>query len=509
MASALGLGGTHAGAHTYALVAKRAPLSAPMAPMAPPTKPPKPAATAVGTKPAAAASTSTTPAAAPVAAADPALRSLERFGSSIERLTIENGLKLVLAPDSSAKTVAVSVTYGVGSRDEGPGQSGFAHLFEHMMFQGSQHVAKGQHFTLISERGGSLNGTTSADRTNYFEVLPSSELRLALWLEADRMRALAVNAENFENQRAVVKEEYRMRYENSPYMTGMMRLGELVFAEFPPYTRPTIGSMADLDAAKLEWVKTFYDSHYAPRNAVLTITGDFDKDEAVKLAREYFGDIDKPVAARAPFPAMPEKVTARKDLVKDANAKTPGFYFGWLIPKSRTPEHYALELAVSLLADGESSRLERLLVRDRAVAQRVGAWTHDYVGPDELAIQVVLTEKSKLEDVEKLVAAEIDKLSQKPASEAELTKVKRRARSSFVFGLQTNLSRATRLGEYESYFGDARLLPRELAAYSAVTAEQIQQAVKKYLTPERRQLVEVLPTGPEPTAPAAPKGAKP
>jgi predicted Zn-dependent peptidase len=445
-----------------------------------------------------------------VEAPDPAVLSLARFGQGIERLALENGLRLVLAPDPSAKTVAVSVTYGVGSRDEGPGQSGFAHLFEHMMFQGSQHVAKGQHFTLISERGGSLNGTTSADRTNYFEVLPSSELPLAMWLEADRMRALAVNAENFENQRAVVKEEYRMRYENSPYMTGMMRLGELVFAEYSPYTRPTIGSMQDLDAAQLEWVKTFYDSHYAPKNAVLTVTGDFDRDEAVKLARQYFGSIDKPVPvpARAPLPDMPDRVTPRKDVVRDANAKTAGFYFGFLIPKTRTPEHYALELAVSLLADGESSRLEKLLVRDRAVAQRVSAWTHDYVGPDELALQAVLTEKAKLPEVEKLVEAELENLAKKPAPAAELAKVKRRIRSSFVFGLQTNLSRATRLGEYESYFGDARLLARELAQYQAVSAEQIQQAVKKYLGPERRQLVEVLPAE-APAAPPAPPAAPP
>jgi zinc protease len=434
---------------------------------------------------------------------DPALESLERFGRGIERLTIENGLRLVLAPDNSAKTVAVSVTYGVGSRDEGPGQSGFAHLFEHMMFQGSQHVGKGQHFTLISERGGSLNGTTSSDRTNYFEVLPSSELPLAMWLEADRMRALAVTAENFENQRAVVKEEYRMRYENAPYMTGMIRLGELVFAEYSPYTRPTIGSMADLDAAKLEWVKAFYDQHYAPKNAVLTVTGDFDRDEAVRLARHYFGSIDKPVQTRAPLPDLPAKVTARKDVVRDANAKTPGFYFGWLIPKARTPEHYALELAVSLLADGESSRLERLLIRDRAVAQRVSAWTRDHVGPDELSVSAVLTEKAELAQVEKLVEAEIEKLAKQPAPAAELAKVKRRVRSAFVFGLQTNLSRATRLGEYESYFGDARLLARELALYQAVTAEQIQAAVKKYLGPERRQLVEVLPAD----APAAAKPA--
>jgi predicted Zn-dependent peptidase len=251
--------------------------------------------------------------------------------------------------------------------------------------------------------------------------------------------------------------------------------------------------MADLDAAKLEWVKSFYDSHYTPKNAVLTLSGDFDRDQAVKLARQYFGSIEKATKARAVLPDMPTKVMARKEVVKDANAKTPAFYFGFLIPKSRTPEHYALELAVAVLADGESSRLERLLVRDKAVAQRVSAWTRDYVGPDELAVQTVLTEKAKLSDVQKLVEAELAKLAKAPVPAAELEKVKRRIRSSFVFGLQTNMSRATRLGEYESYFGDARLLATELNQYMAVTPQAIQDAVKKYLGPERRQLVEVVP----------------
>ena len=208
---------------------------------------------------------------------------------------------------------------------------------------------------------------------------------------------------------------------------------------------------------------------------------------------------------------MPATVTPRKDTVRDANAKTPGFFFGFMIPKTHTPEHYALELAVSLLADGESSRLERLLVRDRAVAQRVSAWTGDYVGADELVVQLVLTEKAKLAEVQKLVEAELAKLASQPASAAELDKVKRRVRSGFVFGLQTNLSRATRLGEYESYFGDARLLARELGHYRAVSAEDIQAAAKKYLGPERRQLIEVLPAeappaaAPATTTPALPK----
>jgi predicted Zn-dependent peptidase len=235
---------------------------------------------------------------------------------------------------------------------------------------------------------------------------------------------------------------------------------------------------------------------------VLTVTGDFDRDDAVKLARKYFGDIDKPVAARAALPEMPDKVTPRQDTVKDANAKTPGFYFGFLIPKTHTPEHYALELAASLLADGDSSRLERLLVRDRALALSVSAGTHDYVGADGLLVSAVLTEKAKLPEVEKLISDELAKLAKEPPPAAELAKVQRRVRSAFVFGLQTNMNRAIRLGEYESEYGDARLLARELGHYQAVTAQDIQQAVKKYLVPDRRQLVEVLPA-------EAPSAAKP
>jgi zinc protease len=258
-------------------------------------------ATAVGialTMPGAAAApnqpkTAPAPAAAAAAAKDPASEALSRLALSIQRTTLSNGLRVVLDPDPSAPTVAVAVTYDVGSRAEEAGKSGFAHLFEHMMFQGSANVKKGEHFSLITERGGTLNGTTSSDRTNYFEVLPASELALALWLEADRMRSLVVNAENFENQRAVVKEEYRMRYENAAYARAWLRLGELVFVNYPPYANPTIGKMADLDAAKLEWAQDFYARHYVPNNAVVTVAGGFDPDEALALIERYFGGIPK------------------------------------------------------------------------------------------------------------------------------------------------------------------------------------------------------------------------
>jgi len=439
--------------------------------------------------------------------ADPVLGALERFGRSIQRVTLENGLRVVLNPDSSSPTVAVAVTYGVGSRDERPGQSGFAHLFEHMMFQGSRNVKKGDHFTLIAERGGTLNGTTSSDRTNYFEVLPSSELPLALWLEADRMRSLDVTPENFENQRAVVQEEYRMRYENAPYMRGMLRLGELVFDGYAPYAHPTIGSMKELEAAKFEWVKDFYDRYYAPNNAVLAITGDFDTDQAMRLVREYFGAIPRKATARAELGAPPAQVSSRRETVEDPNVKTPGFFYGFRIPPSQTKEHYALELLTVMLADGESSRLHQLLVRDRALAQRVSAWTRDQVGPDELAISVVLTEKGKLADVQRVLDAELEKVRKAPPSPAELSKAKNRVRASFVFGIQTNMGRAVKLSEYESYYGDARQLARELGRYLEVTAEDVQRAAAQYLTPERRSLVEVVPVAkPAVAKAAAPKG---
>ncbi len=433
------------------------------------------------------------------AAPDPVLASLARFGQAIQRVTLDNGLVVVMNPDHGAATVAVSVTYRIGSRSEEPGRTGFAHLFEHMMFQGSRHAPKGRHFTLVSERGGSLNGTTNTDRTNYYEALPKSELPLALWLEADRLRFLEVTPATFENQRAVVEEEYRMRVQNQPYAAGMIRLGELVYAGYPPYAHDTIGSMADLDAAKFEWVKQFHDRYYAPDNAILTIAGDFEPSQALPLVHQYFDGAERKAPPVVSLPTAPEHPNAGRAGVEDPNARTPAALLGFLIPRSHAPEHYALELAAVLLADGESSRLYKTLVHDRAVAQSVSAWTEDHVGPDQLSVMAVLTDKGKLSDVEAAVEAELAQLSQTAPPAAELDKAKRQLRQRFVFGLQTNLGRATALGETEANFGDASLLASELSRYLAVTPEDVRKAVQRYLRPERRSLVEVLPRATEPS----------
>lgn len=399
-----------------------------------------------------------------------------------------------MQPDHASPTVAVAVTYDVGARNERPGQSGFAHLFEHMMFEGSKNVPKGEHFKLVSARGGTLNGTTSSDRTNYFEALPASELALGLWLEADRMKWLDVNSAYFENQRRVVEEEFRMSVENAAYMPALLELEARAFTGYFPYAHPAIGSMADLNAARFEWVRDFHAAFYAPNNAVLSVVGDFDPDTAVDLIRRYFDDANPQVRipSFAP-PPLAEQTAERRASVDDPHARTAGLYYGWVVPPIRTPEHYALELLALLLADGESSRLHQLIVRERELGRRVSASTDGHRGPDLFVLSCELTQKAELGAVERLLDAALQRLARTPPSAAELDKAKSRMRSRFLFGLESNLSRAIRFGEFETFFGDARLLGRELDAYRAVTSEDVRNAAARYLRKERRTVVEVLP----------------
>jgi zinc protease len=459
---------------------------------------------------------------ATVTAAEPeaAKPKLGELALSVQRATLQNGLRVVMNVDHGAPNVAVCVVYDVGSRNEVEGRSGFAHLFEHMMFQGSAHVPKGGHFTLISARGGTLNGTTSTDRTNYFEMLPASELPLALWLEADRMKTLAVTRENVENQRAVVQEEYRMRVSNQAYAEGGIRLRALAFEGYFPYSHDTIGSMADLDAAKFEYVSAFHDTYYAPDNAVLAIAGDFDPDVAMKLVEEDFGNAPKrkilPVYAPPP---LPEQKAPRRAEVRDTNARTPALLLGYVIPPNRTKEHYALEIAGILLGGDESSRLYQGLVRGDGKAESVGVWTYDQRGPDLLAIRAVLSDRGKLPEIETAIQTEIARLGKAGPAKAELEKAKAQVVSSFVFALESNQHRASELAEYETYWGDARLLARETENYQAVSAEEVRDAVAKYLTPARQSTVTVLPpegktdakdpkAAKAPTAAAAPNATK-
>jgi len=435
-----------------------------------------------------------------------AIAVIERWVLGLSQSTLENGLRVVMAPDPDSPTVSVSVTYDVGSRNETVGQSGFAHLFEHMMFQGSRNVAKGDHFQLITSRGGQLNGTTSSDRTNYFETLPASELQLGLWLEADRMRWLDISPENFENQRAVVKEEYRMRVENAAYRPALIELERQLFAGYAPYEHPTIGSMADLDAAKLEWVKEFHSRYYRPNNAVLSLSGGFDPDQAMEFIRKYFGAIERAPVAAFSEPALPPDRTQENRLaLTDVNAKTAALLWGWRIPKSRTADHFALEMTARVLADGESSLLYEKLVRKLALARDVSVFTYDHRGPDAFVITVELNEGADAAKVEAIVDKELSALASAGPNRNALERARQRTKSAFVFGLQSNQNRATTLGEYAVFYDNPRLIARDLEALLKVGPHDITEAVALYLPKHARTLIHVAPAPKPPILRAEPQ----
>ena len=424
----------------------------------------------------------------------------------VRKLTLDNGLRVVMSVDHTSPTIAVDVVYDVGGRNEERGHSGFAHLFEHMMFQGSGNVPRGEHFKLVTSHGGQLNGSTSEDRTNYFEMMPRSELPLALWLEADRLKSLDISEKNFENQRKVVEEEYRMRVENAAYVPASIRLEELVFQGYWPYEHPAIGNMHDLDAAQLEWVRAFHDEYYAPNNAVLSISGDFDADQAKELITRFFGTARRhAIPAYEPGP-IPEQTHPRDAVVEDAHAKLPALMYGWAIPETKEPDHYALELAAMLLAGGESSRLYQLLVRERSLAIEVEAETDRHRGPDAFEIVAKLSGGGSIGTVARLIDEQIARLGRVVPSDGDMTKLRNQMQAGYVLGLQSNFARAQKLAEFELYRGDADLINIELGRYLSVTGEDIRRAVAKYLTRARRSSVEVKPAADEDAKPqAAPK----
>ena len=416
----------------------------------------------------------------------------------VQKSSLQNGLRIVLSVDHTSPTVAVDVMYDVGSRNEERGHSGFAHLFEHMMFQGSGNVPKGDHMKLVAAHGGTLNANTSSDRTNYFDLVPASELPLAMWLEADRMKSLEVSQTNLDNQRLVVEEEYRRSILNAAYAPASIRLEELVFQGYWPYEHDTIGSMKDLDAAQLDWVKGFHAAYYAPNEAVLVVSGDFDPALALDRAKAYFGDakpaLTPPKYEPAPFP---EQTAPREDIVEDAHARFPAVMYGWAIPPLRTPDHYALEVAANVLAGDESSRLYKTLVHDKAIAIDVDATTDANRGPDAFEMSSKVSGKGTVAEVEKVIADAIAALAKTPPTDEEMTKVRNERESRFLFGLASNYQRAAELARYEVYWGDAGLLNSELDRYLAVTKEDVSRVVAKYLVPNRRSRVEVKPGTPD------------
>ncbi len=410
----------------------------------------------------------------------------------IEFYKLQNGLRVVLNPDDSVPVVSVAVFYDVGSRNEKPGKTGFAHLFEHMMFQGSENVGKAEHFQYISKAGGTMNGTTSSERTNYFETLPANQLPLALWLESDRMRSLAVTKENLDNQRETVKEEKRLRYDNQPYGQVFDLINSMIYKNFAN-AHSTIGSMEDLDAATVEDVKEFFRIYYAPNNAVLVISGSFDVEEAKRLVEKYFATIPKQPAPPPVDVSEPEEVAVKAKVYEDKLAPLPAFLDGWKIPPRNTSEFKALFLAGKLLYDGESSRLYQKLVKgDESVIQIFGI-TDERRGPSAILIGALPKPGKDIRQIRSQIYTEIKQLATEGPTPDEMKKLHNQLINDEIRLRQSSLSRALRLGEYALYDGDPFLANKELEELLKITPEQIRSAVNKYLNTENRAQLDVIP----------------
>src|SRR5437667_4746773 len=422
--------------------------------------------------------------------------------TTLEQFTLENGLRVVLNEDHAVPVVSLAVYYDVGSRNEREGRTGFAHLFEHMMFQGSENVPKAGHFQYISNAGGTMNGTTSSERTNYFETLPANQLPLALWLESDRMRSLNGTQENLDNQREAVKEEKRLRYDNQPYVNGFLRLFEMSFKN-PANAHSTIGSMEDLDAATVEDIREFFRIYYAPNNAVLAIAGDFDKSETQDLVEKYFATIPRQPNPPAADVSEPAEVAQREDTFLDPLAPVPAFALGWKIPERRTPEFYALSLASHLLFEGESARLYQKLVKGEESIVQIQGGIDERRGPSGLFIVVIPKPDHEGTHIREIIFDEIRRLATAGPSSEEMEKLRNNLFNAAVRSRQSSLFRAQQIAESALYDNEPELFNTDLQTYLDVTAEQIRDVVAQHLDTDNRVLLDIVP-GAEEAAPAAP-----
>ena len=418
----------------------------------------------------------------------------------IEKYKFDNGLRVVLSEDNTLPVVAVYVVYDVGSRSEEKGRSGFAHLFEHMMFEGSANVKKGEHFRFIESNGGSLNGSTHTDYTNYFETLPANKLAVALWLESDRMRSLNVTAENLANQKEAVKQERRLSFDNQPYATAIVDVWPTLVYKNWQSSHSLIGSFEDLNAATVEDVSKFFKTHYAPNNAVLVVVGDIQTADAKKLIETYFGDIPSQPQPKHPDMSEPADFKSRSIVHKDPLAQVPGVVVGFPGPQRRTPDYYALNMVDAILTAGDSARLKQELVKGKkSVIQYESnlGWPFagplDYRDPGAWAIFMLHNPMFKSQQVVDQLQEEITKLQTTLVDAKELERVKAQVRAGRVRDVQGSLSRARALGQHATFDGDPSVINTELDAMMAVTPAQIQAVAKKYLVANRRAVLEIQP----------------
>ncbi|MEZ5346401.1 MAG: pitrilysin family protein [Pyrinomonadaceae bacterium] len=399
--------------------------------------------------------------------------------------TLRNGLRVVMHQDRSTPIVAVNVWYHVGSKNEVPGRTGFAHLFEHMMFQGSKNY-NDDYFKPLQEAGANINGSTNGDRTNYYEVVPSNFLELALFMEADRMGGLlpAMTMEKLNNQRDVVKNERRQNYDNRPYGTATEKIQSIIYPADHPYHWTTIGSLEDLTRASMDDVQSFFRKYYAPNNASLVIAGDFDPVQAKTWVEKYFGGIARGEMIDRPNPPAPKINGEIRKSFEDA-VQLPRRYMVWLSAPRFSEDEAALDILSAILSDGRGSRLQSKLLYEKQLVQAIFASNPSREISGNFTITATARPKQSLDEIEKLINVEIERIKNEPPSQDEVTRAKNGYESGFVFGLQTVLGKADQMNSNNTFQGKPDIFQSELEKYRAVTPEDVQRVAKKYLGSDR------------------------
>ena len=413
-----------------------------------------------------------------------------------EEYDLDNGLHVILHQDNSTPIVAVTVSYHVGSKNEELGRTGFAHFFEHLLFEGTENIERGEFDTYVTEAGGALNANTSQDRTFYYEVLPSNEFKLGLWLESERMLHAKIDEKGVETQREVVKEEKRQRMDNQPYGSFLYEMFSRAYTVHP-YTWIPIGSMDDLNAAEIDEFRTFYKKFYVPNNACLSIAGDIDVKETKEWIEKYFGGIPRGEDVVQPTIVEPALGGEKRATIYD-NIQLPGLMLGYRIPPYTEADFYAIDMLGYVLSNGQSSRLNKKLVEEDQSAIQVFAFPFPLEDGGLFVTFAIANAGKQLSDMEGPIDSEIARLQTELISDSEYEKIMNQIENDFVSSNGRISGIAESLSDYYLYYGDANLINTEIELYKKVTKEDIMRVAKKYLVKDNRVVLEYLPMSEKP-----------
>lgn len=418
-----------------------------------------------------------------------------------EEYDLDNGLHVILHEDHSTPIAAVTVLYHVGSKNEDPERTGFAHFFEHLLFEGSENIERGEFDSYVTNAGGALNANTSQDRTFYYELLPSNQMELGLWLESERMLHANIQNVGVETQREVVKEEKRQRVDNQPYGSWLENMMKRLYTDHP-YNWVPIGSMDHLNAAQLDEFMAFYKKFYVPNNATLSIAGDIDVEKTKELINAYFGDI--PRGADVVQPTVQESALGgEKSATIYDNIQLPAVMMGYRMPPQTSDDAYALQMASTVLSGGPSSRMYKRLVDQDQTALQVFAFPFSLEQGGAFITFSLANAGKQISDMVPALEEEIEKLQNELISEREFQKIQNQMESNFIQSNSKMAGIAESLADYHTYYGDANYINTEIERYRSVTREDIQRVAKKYLVKDNRVVLNYLPKSEEPTAEAA------